>query len=100
MNVVQARLRVGVVRESTQGETGGAPVPNALPGLIAKGLDTVAESGTGRSLADLRNFQVLSDEVFETIDYAMFKTKLMKPPIVEQAALAHSSEYRLKARLP
>lgn len=39
------------------------------------------------------NLQV-SDEVFETIDFAKFKTKLTKRAIVEQAVLAHWAEYR------
>ncbi|WP_369021752.1 hypothetical protein [Paenarthrobacter ureafaciens] len=42
------------------------------------------------------NLQV-SDEVFETIDYAKFKTKLTKRAIVEQAVLAHWADYRPKA---
>jgi hypothetical protein len=42
------------------------------------------------------NLQV-SDEVFETIDYAKFKTKLTKRAIVEQAVLAHWSDYRPEA---
>lgn len=41
------------------------------------------------------NLQV-SDEVFETIDYVKFKTKLTKRAIVEQAVLAHWFEYRPK----
>ncbi|MDE8671031.1 MULTISPECIES: hypothetical protein [Micrococcaceae] len=39
------------------------------------------------------NLQV-SDEVFETIDFTKFKTKLTKRAIVEQAVLAHWAKYR------
>ncbi|MDR6794583.1 hypothetical protein J2W89_003765 [Pseudarthrobacter oxydans] len=41
------------------------------------------------------NLQV-SEEVFETIDFAKFKTKLTKRAIVEQAVLAHWADYRPK----
>jgi H+-translocating NAD(P) transhydrogenase subunit alpha len=49
MTDVQARLRVGVVRESADGETRVALVPKALTGLAAKGLDVIVESGAGEA---------------------------------------------------
>lgn len=39
------------------------------------------------------NLQV-TQEVMETIDFAKFKTKLTKREIVQQAVLAHWSQYR------
>lgn len=39
------------------------------------------------------NLQV-SEEVAQTIDFAKFKTKLSKRALVEQAVLAHWSEYK------
>ncbi len=55
---------------------------------------TSAKSKPAAPPRDL-NLQV-SDEVFETIDYAKFKTKLTKRAIVEQAVLAHWADYRPK----
>lgn len=54
-----------------------------------------AKPSAAQGVRDL-NLQV-SEEVFETIDFAKFKTKLTKRALVEQAVLAHWSEYRPKS---
>lgn len=63
-----------------------APAPTRAAPVVAK--------PTAAAPKDL-NLQV-SEEVFETIDFAKFKTKLTKRAIVEQAVLAHWAEYRPK----
>ncbi|MDD1478508.1 hypothetical protein [Arthrobacter sp. H16F315] len=51
-----------------------------------------AKSNAAQGVRDL-NLQV-SDEVGEILDFVKFKTKLTKRAAVEQAVLAHWSEYR------
>lgn len=68
--------------------------PQAAPPAPAstRTVPTAAKKAAAAAPRDL-NLQV-SDEVFETIDFAKFKTKLTKRAIVEQAVLAHWAEYR------
>jgi hypothetical protein len=67
-----------------------APAPASLRAVPAAAKKPAAAAAP----RDL-NLQV-SEEVFETIDFTKFKTKLTKRAIVEQAVLAHWSEYRPK----
>lgn len=66
-----------------------APAPTKAGPAAAARKQTA--TGAPRDL----NLQV-SEEVFETIDFTKFKTKLTKRAIVEQAVLAHWAQYRPK----
>ncbi|WAH99729.1 hypothetical protein [Arthrobacter sp. MMS18-M83] len=63
--------------------------PHTVQPAPSRAADKAKPAAAPRDL----NLQV-SDEVFETIDFAKFKTKLTKRAIVEQAVLAHWAEYR------
>lgn len=65
------------------------PPQAAQPAPVTKAANKAKPAAAPRDL----NLQV-SDEVFETIDFAKFKTKLTKRAIVEQAVLAHWADYR------
>jgi hypothetical protein len=65
------------------------PPQTVRPAPAARATNKAKAAAAPRDL----NLQV-SDEVFETIDFAKFKTKLTKRAIVEQAVLAHWAEYR------
>lgn len=67
--------------------------PQAAPPAVAQPTASAASKPKPATAPRDLNLQV-SDEVFETIDYAKFKTKLTKRAIVEQAVLAHWAQYR------
>lgn len=71
------------------------PPQAAQPAAAQPAAPAAAKPKPATAPRDL-NLQV-SDEVFETIDYAKFKTKLTKRAIVEQAVLAHWADYRPQA---
>lgn len=73
-------------------ETPNATPPATIPAKTTPAAAKKQAAATVPGIRDL-NLQV-SEEVFETIDFTKFKTKLTKRAIVEQAVLAHWGQYR------